>query len=233
MTVLLYAVWLPGRLLTGNSPRWRRFIYSLWARRFCRLLDIEFEVIGAPPSPPFFLVANHTGYVDIPAIRTLVEGVFVAKSEISGWPVAGTIIRNMGNVFIDRAKRRDIPRAGTEIVRRLEAGDGVIVFPEGTSSDGKQVLPFNSSFLEFAAQSRIPVHYASVSYSTRDGDPPPSIAVAWADETPLAEHMARLFALGGFKARISFGDGPVTGSDRKALARELEDAVRRSFAPLD
>ncbi|MBK7704183.1 MAG: 1-acyl-sn-glycerol-3-phosphate acyltransferase [Acidobacteria bacterium] len=70
-----------------------------------------------PPKPPFFLVCNHLSYVDIPTLRCVVEGVFVAKREIRDWPVAGRIISDFGQIFIDRTNRRDIPRAGTRIVR--------------------------------------------------------------------------------------------------------------------
>lgn len=233
MTVALYVVWLVGRIFSLDSPRWRRFIYRTWARAFARMLKIEVTVVGQVPTPPFFLVTNHTGYVDIPMLRTVVEGVFVAKQEISGWPVVGTIIRNMGNIFIDRQNRRDIPRAGNEVIERLEAGEGVIIFPEGTTSNGRQILPFKPSFFEFAARAGIPVHYATVTYSTRDGHLPASTAVAWADDTPLTFHLARLFAMRGFHATVRFGEAPVTVGDRKLLARELEDRMRESFVPFN
>jgi 1-acyl-sn-glycerol-3-phosphate acyltransferase len=105
---------------------------------------MEIEVIGTPPKPPFFLVTNHLSYVDIGALRSVVKGVFVAKIEVSQWFVAGRIVRDMGIVFIDRKNRRDIPRAGAEIIHRLDEGEGVIVFPEGTSTKGEDILPFNS-----------------------------------------------------------------------------------------
>ena len=104
------------------------------------------EVIGDPPTPPFFLVTNHLSYVDIAALRATVKGIFVAKAEVNEWFLAGRIVRDMGVIFIDRNNRRDIPRAGAEIIRKLNEGEGVIVFPEGTSTKGEDILPFNSSF---------------------------------------------------------------------------------------
>ncbi|MBT1569857.1 1-acyl-sn-glycerol-3-phosphate acyltransferase, partial [Klebsiella pneumoniae] len=88
--------------------------------------------------------------IDIPVLRSVVKGVFVAKHDIKDWFFAGRMIRDMGTIFINRGNRRDIPRAGSRILERLEKGEGVIVFPEGTSTRGEEVLPFNSSFLEFA-----------------------------------------------------------------------------------
>ncbi|MBK6725266.1 MAG: 1-acyl-sn-glycerol-3-phosphate acyltransferase [Acidobacteria bacterium] len=75
--------------------------------------------------------------------------------------------------------RRDIPRAGELIIERLDAGEGVVVFPEGTSTKGEEVLPFNSSFLEFAARKDIAVHYAAITYSTPPGEMPAHIAACW------------------------------------------------------
>ena len=232
-TMVLYVFFLIGRIISLNSLRWRRFIYRTWARLFVRLMRVKIDVVGTPPTPPFFLVTNHTGYVDVPTLRVIVEGVFVAKHEIASWPIVGGIIGNMGNIYINRQNRRDIPRAGTEVIERLQAGEGVIVFPEGTTSNGQQILPFNSSFLEFAARAEIPVHYASITYKTKDGMPPASTSVAWWDDTPLTFHMTRLFSMKGFQATVRFGEGPVTSDDRKQLARELEASMRDSFTPFD
>ena len=101
----------------------------------------------------------------------------------------------MGAIFINRQNRRDIPRAGNEVVKKIEAGEGVIVFPEGTSTKGEEVLPFNSSFLEFAAKNNLPVSYASISYRTPEGEPDASNYVCWWEDISFGEHMLRLFRL--------------------------------------
>jgi 1-acyl-sn-glycerol-3-phosphate acyltransferase len=143
---------------------------------------MKIEVIGTPPKPPFFLVCNHLSYTDMAALRVAANGVFVAKSEINTWFLAGRIVRDLGMIFIDRENRRDIPRAGVEIMKRIESGEGVIVFPEGTSTKGDEVLPFNSSFLEFAARCDIPVSYAAISYRTPADEPPASLIACWWDD---------------------------------------------------
>ncbi len=138
----------------------------------------------------------------------------------------------MGVIFIDRTNRRDIPRAGAVIIDRLNAGEGVIVFPEGTSTKGEDVLPFNSSFLEFAAKTDLPVSYASITYRTPDGSPPASTMVCWWEDISFVAHMVRLFRLGRFTAVITFGEEPVVNIDRKALACELRSRVRETFVPV-
>jgi 1-acyl-sn-glycerol-3-phosphate acyltransferase len=138
----------------------------------------------------------------------------------------------MGVIFIDRGNRRDIPRAGAQIIERINAGEGVIVFPEGTSTKGEDVLPFNSSFLEFAARTDLPVSYASITYETQPGDPPAHDMVCWWEDITFVAHMLRLFRLRRFTATITFGEEPVHNVDRKALASELRTRVRESFVPV-
>ena len=193
---------------------------------------MKIEVIGTPPKPPFFLVCNHLSYVDIPALRLTANGVFVAKSDIKDWFVAGPIIRNMGNIFIDRKNRRDIPRAGEQIIKKLNEQEGVIVFPEGTSTKGEDVLPFNSSFLEFAAKRDLPVSYASIRYATPDGGPTPSERVCWWDDTSFLKHLWRLFSLKSFTAIVTFGEDPVSDPNRKELANKLREKVKEKFFPM-
>src|SRR5437762_4514491 len=228
----IYFVWLASSYFIPNKPYWRQLTFRIWSRGFARIAGMQIEVIGPRPRPPFFLVINHLGYVDIPAIRAVTDGVFVAKAELREWVIAGKIIADMGQIFIKRENRRDIPRAGENIIAKLNDGEGVIVFPEGTSTKGEDVLPFNSSFLEFAARSDVPVSYASLSYRTPIGEMPASQGVCWWDETTFPRHMFRLFSLPGFTAIINFGDEPVLGTDRKKLAGELREKVRERFIPV-
>jgi 1-acyl-sn-glycerol-3-phosphate acyltransferase len=232
LTFGIYAVWLIGSLLIPNKQYWRQLIFEYWSRGFRRISGMKIEVVGTRPKPPFFLVCNHLSYVDIPALRCTVDGVFVAKGEISHWPVAGRIIRDMGTIFIDRSNRRDIPRAGAEILRKLDEGEGVVIFPEGTSTKGDDVLPFNSSFLEFASKSGIPVSYASITYEVPDGELRASDSVCWWDETVFMDHLKRFFGLTEFTAVIKFGESPVTNENRKELAHELREKVRERFIPV-
>ena len=108
----------------------------------------------------------------------------------------------------------------------------VTLTPEGTTTKGDDILPFNSSFLQFAAETDLPVSYASLSYRTPDGQPPASESVCWWDDTPFLNHMLRMFSLPGFTATLNFGEQPVLSPDRKKLAGELRDKVRERFIPV-
>ena len=231
-TLGLYAFWFLARVFVRNKIRWRQTIFEAWAKSFVSISKMNIVVNGEPPEPPFFLVTNHLSYTDIAAILVAAKGVFVAKAEVESWFLAGRICRDMGTIFIDRKNRRDIPRAGELIVERLDAGEGVIVFPEGTSTDGKEVLPFNSSFLEFAAQRDLPVSYAAITYTTPEGDPAASKVVCWGENIGFVEHLWQLLKLRSYTAIITFGDAPVTNSDRKLLAAQLHDCIEEKFVPV-
>ncbi len=231
-TLGLYYFWFFTHFLIPNKVHWRQTIFYYWTLSFVKISAMKLEIRGAPPKPPFFLVCNHLGYADIGALRVAAKGVFVAKSEINGWFLAGRIIRDMGMIFIDRENRRDIPRAGEEIIKRLDAGEGVIVFPEGISTNGEAVLPFNSSFLQFAAASGIPVSYATINYSTPSGALPASVAVCWWEDISFFAHLWRLFKEREYTATVTFGDEPISNTDRKLLAAELRDRVEENFVPV-
>lgn len=228
----LYAIWFIANPFVRDKRSWRQRIFGAWTNSFVRISKMKVEVKGTVPEPPFFLVTNHLSYADIGAIRAVVKGVFVAKNEIRDWFIAGRICRDMGTIFIDRENRRDIPRAGEKIIERLDSGEGIIVFPEGTSTKGEEVLPFNSSFFEFAAQSGVAVSYASLTYATPEGEIPASTAVSWWDDTGFFAHLWRLFKVREYTAILIFGDKPIMKSDRKELAAELHDRVADTFVPV-
>lgn len=232
-TLGLYSFWFVARVFVRDKIRWRQTTFEAWAKSFVRITKMKIVVNGIPPKPPFFLVTNHLGYTDIAAILVAAKAVFVAKAEVESWFLAGRICRDMGTIFIDRKNRRDIPRAGELIVERLDAGEGVVVFPEGTSTAGKEVLPFNSSFLEFAARRASPVSYAAITYTTPEGEPPASTTVCWGENIGFFDHLWRLLHLRSYTAIITFGDAPVTSSDRKQLAIELHDRIVEKLVPGD
>ena len=231
-TFSLYGLWLIVSLVIPNKQFWRQFVFQKWSQVFRWVLRMKVEVVGNVPKRPFFLVTNHVSYVDIPLLNLVTGGIFVAKKEIDGWPVAGALVRSMGIIFIDRTNRRDIPRAGDDILKALDANEGVIVFPEGVSAKGDQVKPFHSSFFEFASRADLDVSYAALMYETPEGGPTATGSVCWWEDISFLSHLLRLLRMGGFRAVVKFGDEPVRNAGRKALAKELHQKVEELFVPM-
>ncbi len=229
----LYAFYVIGSFFFRRPAHRRKEVFGRIARIFVKISGMRVEICGKPPRPPFLLVSNHLGYVDIAALRSVSETVFVAKSDVRKWFLARRIISDMGTIFTDRNNRRDILRTQTAIIEKLQTGEAVTFFPEGTSTSGKEVLKFNSSLFDFAAKKNLPVYFAAIHYQTGSEDLGASQAICWWDETTFLRHLWRLFGLKAFSAGIIFGEQPVMNSDRKELTRQLYDAVSRNFIPLE
>jgi 1-acyl-sn-glycerol-3-phosphate acyltransferase len=200
----------------------------LWYHRICcRLLGIRLEVFGRRSrARPTLFVANHTSYLDIPIYGALIPGSFVAKSEVAGWPLFGLLAKLQRSVFVDRRVRTSHLQA-TALGQRLEAGDSMILFPEGTSDDGNHIFPFKSALLSVAEyridDEPLVVQPVSLTYARLDGIPIGRHLrpfYAWYGDMELMSHAAELVGLGRLTVTVSFHE-PVTieqfGS-RKALA---------------
>ncbi len=229
----LYFAWFIGNIFIPNKEFWRQIIFRVWAKSFIKIAGIKVFVKGRIPRPPFFLVSNHLSYVDIPVIRSVLETVFVAKGEIKNSFLGKRIVGDMGNIFVNRLIKRDIPRAGKQVLEALERGEGVVIFPEGTTSNGEKVLEFKSSFFEFATTADLPVFYATISYEVPKGFTPANESICWwREESTFLGHIWNLFQISAFEAFITFGEKPITADNRKEMARKLHEAVSKDFIPV-
>jgi 1-acyl-sn-glycerol-3-phosphate acyltransferase len=201
-----------------------------WGRAFWRILGMRVRVEGAIPEAPYLLVSNHVSYVDILLLGGLLGPVFVSKAEVARWPILGYLTRVAGTVYLDRSRIRAIPQVMREMDAIRDAKLGVVLFPEGTTTDGTCVEPFRPSLLEAAAREARPVRWAALSYRTPPGAADARDAVAWWGDATLAGHMGKLLRLRGFEATVRFGDERVVAEDRKRLAAELEGWVRGAVA---
>jgi 1-acyl-sn-glycerol-3-phosphate acyltransferase len=235
-TAGLYGAWLCGGLCVAPSARaarrWRNFCFRTWARTTAVIVGMNVDRQGEPPHGAFFLVANHLSYMDVVAFAACMDCVFIAKSEVARWPFIGRLARSINTIFVKRDSRRNIPTTLAAIERTFAQGAGVVLFAEGTSTNGAHVSPFKSSLFELAAQRRIPVHYASVSYRTPPSEAPAQHAICWWGDMTFPRHLFELFQLSEFAARVRFGAHPIQADDRKELAQELWAAVNAQFIPV-
>ena len=223
--------WLPVRPTVKARDKGT----SMWASGCCRILNLHIDTRGeVPPTPPFLLVSNHLSYVDVVLLSSITGGVLVAKKAIRSWPGMGYAAAVGGTVFIDRRVHRDILRVNETIETAVDRGQGIIFFPEGTSTRGEEVLDFRGSLLlPFAGTTR-PIHYASLSYRTPQGEPPAQTNVCWWGDMTFADHVWDLLKISRIDATVHFGTyHPDGDSDRKELAADLTERVRDVFLPSD
>ena len=235
-TTVSISGWLAGQLLCCWSADGRRAVrrqvFQRWARGVLRLLGVRTIVEGNGPIPPFVLVSNHLGYLDIVIYAALLPTRFVAKQEVRTWPVVGFLAWAMDTIFIDRTVRRDTVRVLDRVAQAIREGDGVTIFAEATSTAGQAVLPFRPALLEWAATTGAPVHYASVSYRTPAGAPPAHLSVCWWGEMTFGRHLVGLAQLPRIEATLRLGAEPISDPDRKQLAARLHSAVSAQFIPV-
>jgi len=216
----------------------------LFHRAVLRLFSVRVTQSGTPPAPgePALVLSNHVSWLDILALGSLRPLSFVAKSEIAGWPVIGTLARLQRTIFIDRARRASTASVNETVAARLAAGDLIVLFAEGTTGDGNRVLPFRSSLVgaartalqaEGARVDRIRLQPLAVTYPRRNGLPVvrgERPEIAWYGDMELAPHLALFAANGPLDVHIAWGP-PIlfeAGTDRKHATAMAEIAVRRA-----
>ena len=233
LTGVYYLLWLVGvpfaLLLPAGLRRWRNRNFGGWARLSARILGAHINVRNRRPAAPFLLVSNHLSYVDVVVLASQLDCAFIAKSEVARWPILGLLCRSMNTIFVDRKRKRGLVQVVTRVASTIDGGTGVVLFAEGTSTNGEAVLPFRSSLLEFAVRQQLPVHYASISYAVPAGETSAAQSVCWWGDMTLPGHFFRLLQLSRFEANLTFGEEPIIAGDRRELAAELWSAVSSQF----
>jgi len=149
--------------------------------------------------------------------------VFVAKRDVASWPLFGWLANAAGTVFVDRDRKFATPKSIDVIQATMTAGLVVVLFPEGTSSDGSTVLPFKSALLESAVEVRCPIAAASIDYALSDGSVADEVCY-WRDMT-LVPHLLNLIFKREIQANYSFSPPKIRAGNRKQIARELRDEI--------
>jgi 1-acyl-sn-glycerol-3-phosphate acyltransferase len=222
-----------------GSPAQPRISMAFY-RVLRRLLRLRVRVTGTPvTTQPVIFVANHASWVDIAAIGSILPTHFVAKREVRSWPLIGLTAELTGTVFVDRARRQQTGEVNAEIARRLAEGRSVVLFAEGTSSDGNRVLPFRSALVGAAnelmtsnpSHASVMLQPLSISYTHINGLPmgrQHRPLVAWYGDTDFLPHLREYVRQGAVDAAIAFGEPvPFQGAARKTAAKSIESSVRR------
>ena len=220
MIPIQYLAMVRGSNLQKSLPRW-------YHRQCCKILGFRVERRGRQSRVhPTLYVANHSSYIDIMVLGSLLQASFVAKSEVASWPFFGWLAKLQRSVFVER-RRHKSGEGRDEMTMRLQAGDDLLLFPEGTSNDGNMVLPFKSALFaaaktEYDGQP-ITVQPVSIAYTRLDGVPMGRYLrpfFAWYGDMELAGHIWRAVGLGWVTVVVDFHP-PVTLAEftsRKAMS---------------
>jgi lyso-ornithine lipid O-acyltransferase len=199
-----------------------------WLHETCaratRAMNLQLEIVGQAPTHGL-VVSNHLSYLDIAVYSSALPCVFVSKAEVEDWPVLGRYARWAGSVFVQRHDRADAARANVRVGDALENGVPVVLFPEGTTTDGSGVLRFHATMLQPAIDAAAPITPCAIRYELDDGDP--AREVAWWGDMTLIPHILNLFSKKMIRARIVFGEPIEASGDRKQLSRMLDEEVLR------
>lgn len=248
LRLTLYLLWtlllIPLQAL-AVARNWRlcRTLPAFYHGACARLIGLDVVVRGQQADGPVLFVSNHSSYLDIIVLGSRIPGSFVAKSEVGSWPFFGLLARLQRTVFVERKARASVDKQRDDIGSRLDAGDSLILFPEGTSSDGNRTLPFKTALFAVAARRidgrPLTVQPVSIAATRLDGIPMGFAFrpfYAWYGDMDLAPHLWQAFRLGGMTVEVEFHP-PVTidgFSSRKALAehchRVISDGVARAIS---
>lgn len=225
---LLYGLALTAWIgLDRGVGRRRELLAQAWSRRLLAILGIELRVEGAPLAGAHLTVANHVSWLDIPVLGALEPTRFVSKSEVRDWPLAGWLARAAGTFFLRRSHGGSAALL-ERLVPHLRAQGTVVIFPEGTTTDGSEIRPFHARLFGAALEAKVPVQAVTLRYglSCRGENIAPFIG-----DDSLVGHLVRLLREPALHVRVLYGP-PIHGAaSRDALAQEAEAYVRAALPP--
>ena len=221
-------------LLKLNKPlglRFGRFYVSSWRKCIGHQLIIKGQLSKTTPT---LYVCNHSSYVDILVLGTFIPARFVAKKEVGKWPIMGWLATKQGTIYIDRS--RNAIADGTEkLIEHLNQGESLILFPEGTTSDGCRILPFGSSFFDVAMKNNVVVQPITITYACWDGLPMPRFMrklCGWfSPDIDMVPHLWSIAQWGTVQVVVDLHPplNPQDFSSRKALSQASFEVVERGL----
>ena len=220
------------RLRFGSySAAQRHARIQWWSAKLLRLIGITLHARGTPRPGAKLVVSNHVSWLDIAAIHAVIpEAHFVSKADVRQWPLIGRLVAGAGTLFIEREKKRDALRVVHQMADALKAGDTVAVFPEGTTGDGRTLLPFHANLLHAAVTTATPVQPVVLRFF--DAQHTISPLAEFLGETTLAQSAWRFVCARGLNVEVKVLTAQGTAhADRRALAAHLRETIAAELPP--
>jgi 1-acyl-sn-glycerol-3-phosphate acyltransferase len=196
-----------------------------WSAKLLRVMGLSLQAHGSPKVGAKLVVANHVSWLDIAALHAVLpEARFVSKADVRHWPLVGRLVAGAGTLFIEREKKRDALRVVHQMAEALSAGDTVAVFPEGTTGDGRALLPFHANLLQAAIATATPVQPAVLRFF--DAHRAVSPVAEFLGDTTLAQSLWRFLRADGVGVEVRLLPAQATAhADRRALSEHLRATI--------
>ena len=223
---ILIGLWVVAVRLPRLQPSQQNARVQVWALAFLGHAGIRLEIRGQPPvTGPVLLVSNHISWLDIPVMHAARHCRFVSKSDVQDWPLVGTLATAAGTLYIERNSRRDALRMVHIMRDALLANEVLAVFPEGTTGDGRAVLPFHANLLQAAISADAPVQPVGLHFMDQASGAASYAPSYIGDETLLAS-IWRTLCAPPIVAVVHYGEPEwAEGRDRRAWSEHLRGTV--------
>ncbi len=198
----------------------------LSSERMLRVAKIPVTVQGPIPAEGL-IVSNHLGYLDVMVLGSLVRSAFVSKDEVQSWPFIGGLVASTGTIFLKRESIRAAAEVNRLVAKTLREGLPVVFFPEGTTTGGGDLLPFQPALFDGAVKARQPIHPVAIRYTLNGGDEGVRDNVCYWGETVFGPHLVRLLRWNGIAAQVIFAEAPVEAASRGEAAERSHQVVGR------
>nr|WP_289814415.1 lysophospholipid acyltransferase family protein [Acidovorax kalamii] len=210
------------------SPDQQHARVQAWSLELLAHAGIRLRILGQPPvAGPVMLVANHISWLDIPVMHAARHCRFVSKSDVQGWPLIGTLATAAGTLYIERSSRRDALRMVRSMQEALERGEVLAVFPEGTTGDGREMLPFHANLLQAAVAAQAPVQPVGLRFADQ-ATGATSFAPSYIGDETLVGSIWRTLSAPPIEAVVHYGPPELPGDrDRRVFTQDLQQAVDR------
>jgi len=209
------------------TPAQREARVQAWAMQLLRIWDIDLEIRGKPVvTGPALLVSNHISWLDILVIHATRHCRFVSKSELREWPLLGTLATGAGTLYIERENRKDALRMVKEMAQALKDGGVLAVFPEGTTGDGIDLLPFHANLIQSAIHADAPIQPLALQFIDAKTHQI-SMAAKFIGDDTLVQSIWSTLNAHDLKAVVNFGElQTANGRDRRVWAQDLREDIK-------
>ena len=225
---VLHGLWTVRRHFPRLDETERARRKQAWAQRLLELLGVQLRTRGVPPAAGSLVVVNHVSWLDIVAIDAVQPCRFIAKADVHRWPLLGALVAGAGTLFVERASRRDALRVVHLAAERLQAGDVLAFFPEGTTSDGGTVLPFHANLLQAALATGRPAVPLGIAYRHAGAPQRRHEAPVYTGAMTLLASLWRVLRAPDLVVELHWGAAQAAqGRDRRAWAADLRAEVAR------